>query len=167
MKYYKNTLESKLDKEINQLLKHDVDKNIVGDINHNITYNEFLSNKMMMIGVIKNGIPFSLFDLISVFTPFNENDWANILDISTKSLQRYKSTSGHLFKSIHSEKIIEMAEVTKVGLDVFGDMEKFKHWLNTPSYAFGNLKPLDLLNDSYGKDLVVTELVHINHGILI
>jgi len=167
MKYHKNTLESKLDKEINQLLKQNVDKNIVGDIDHNITYNEFLSNKMMMIGVIKNGIPFSLFDLISVYTPFNENDWANILDISTKSLQRYKSTVGHLFKSIHSEKIIEMAEVTKFGLEVFGDMDKFKQWLNTPSYAFSNLKPLDLLNDSYGKDLVITELVHINHGILV
>jgi putative toxin-antitoxin system antitoxin component (TIGR02293 family) len=59
-----------------------------------------------------------------------------------------------------------MAEVTNIGLDVFGDMEKFKQWLDTPSFALGNLKPLDLLTDSYGKEMVMGELTRINHGIL-
>jgi putative toxin-antitoxin system antitoxin component (TIGR02293 family) len=80
----------------------------------------------------------------------SENDWANFLDLSTKSLQRYRASPKHYFKSIHSEKIIEIAEVTKVGLDVFGNVEKLKLWLNTPSYALGKLKPLELLKDSYG-----------------
>ena len=55
-------------------------------------------------------------------------------------------------KLIHStiEKIIEIAEVTKVGLDVFGNVEKLKLWLDTPSYALGKLKPIKLLKDSYG-----------------
>jgi len=167
MSYSKHSLESKLDKEINTFIKNSADTNIVGDVNHNITYNEFLSNKMLMIGAIKNGIPYALFDLISNYTPFNENDWANFLDISTKSLQRYKTSATHLFKSIHSEKIIEMAEVTKVGLDVFEDIDKLRLWLNTPNFALGNCKPIELLNDSYGKELVITELIHISHGILI
>ena len=167
MNYSKHSLESKLDKEINTFIKNSADTNIVGDVNHNITYNEFLSNKMLMIGAIKSGIPYALFDLISNYTPFNENDWANFLDISTKSLQRYKTAATHLFKSIHSEKIIEMAEVTKVGLDVFEDIDKLRLWLNTPNFALGNCKPIELLNDSYGKELVITELIHISHGILI
>jgi putative toxin-antitoxin system antitoxin component (TIGR02293 family) len=58
-----------------------------------------------------------------------------------------------------------MAEVTKTGLDTFGDMEKFKHWLNTPNFALGGMKPIDLIRDSYGKDLVIGELTRINHGI--
>jgi putative toxin-antitoxin system antitoxin component (TIGR02293 family) len=98
--------------------------------------------------------------------PYSEADWANFLDISTKSLQRYKVTS-KLFKPYQSEKIIEMAEVTHVGIDVFGDMDKFKLWLDTPNFSLGNMKPLELLKDSYGKDLVIAELTRINYGILV
>jgi putative toxin-antitoxin system antitoxin component (TIGR02293 family) len=122
---------------------------------------------MLIIAAIRAGIPYSLFDLIQHNTPFTENDWADFLDISTKSLQRYKTLTGHNFKPIHSEKIIEMAEVTKKGLDVFGHMDKFRLWLNTPNYALGSLKPIELLKDSYGKELVMSELIHINHGILV
>ena len=64
------------------------------------------------------------------------------------------------------ERIIEIAEVTNVGLDVFGDMAKFKLWLNTPNFALGNLMPIDLLRDSYGKEMVIGELTRINYGIL-
>ena len=37
-----------------------------------------------------------------------------------------------------------------MGLDVFGNVEKLKLWLDTPSYALGKLKPIKLLKDSYG-----------------
>jgi uncharacterized protein (DUF2384 family) len=60
-----------------------------------------------------------------------------------------------------------MAEVTNMGLETFGSFEKLKLWLNTPNFALGNLKPFELLKDSYGKELVMNELVHINHGILV
>ncbi len=60
-----------------------------------------------------------------------------------------------------------MAEVTNVGKEVFGDMEKFKLWLDTPNFSLGNLKPMELLKDSYGKELVIGELTRINYGILV
>jgi len=104
--------------------------------------------------------------LIQLLTPFTEEHWADYLDISTKTLLRYKQAAKS-FKSIQSEKIIEMAEVTNIGLDVFGDMEKFKLWLDTPNYSLGNLKPMELLKDSYGKELVINELTRINYGILV
>jgi putative toxin-antitoxin system antitoxin component (TIGR02293 family) len=131
-----------------------------------ISYKDFLADKMLIILAIRNGIPYSFFEAIFNFAPFSENDWADFLDVSTKSLQRYKSAANHRFKPIHSEKIIEIAEVTYAGLDVFGDMDKFSLWLNTPNFALGNLKPFDLLKDSYGKELVLSELVRIDHGIL-
>jgi putative toxin-antitoxin system antitoxin component (TIGR02293 family) len=154
--------EAKLNKELAELLK----RSEVND-SHPVTYNDFLEDKMLIISVIRAGIPYSLFELIQNYTPFSEADWANFLDISTKSLQRYRVASKHLFKPIHSEKIIEMAEVTKVGLDVFGDSEKLKLWLNTPNFALGRLKPIELLKDSYGKELVMSELTRINYGILV
>ncbi|WP_220275221.1 antitoxin Xre/MbcA/ParS toxin-binding domain-containing protein [Emticicia sp. BO119] len=157
----KSTIEHKLDKEITSFLRQSPVKV------KSITYEDFLSDKMLIIFAIRTGIPYSLFDLIQDYTPLTENDWADFLDISTKSLHRYKSAENYSFKSIHSEKIIEVAEVTKMGLEVFGNMEKLRLWLNTPNYALGSLKPIELLKDSYGKDLVMSELIHINHGILV
>jgi len=158
-------IKDKLDKEIVSFFKHShIDKKDSSSI-ENLTYSDFLSNRMLMIYIIRQGVPYSLFNLIQHYTPFTDNDWANILDISTKSLQRYKQTSKQ-FKSIQSEKIIEMAEVTNIGLDVFGGMDKLKLWLDTPNYALGNLKPFELLKDSYGKEMVISELTRINYGIL-
>ena len=156
-------MEVKLDKEIASFLK----KSKIDLRSKQITYESFLENKMLIIVAIRAGIPYSLFDIIQNYTPFSENDWANFLDISTKSLQRYRSSPEHHFKPIHSEKIIEIAEVTKVGLEVFGDIEKLKLWLDTPCYAIGKLKPIELLKDSYGKEMVISELHRISHGILV
>lgn len=159
--------ESRLNKQIAALF-HESEMNYFKvKFKSPLTYNDFLSNKMLMISAIRKGIPYSLFDLIKEWAPFTENDWIEFLDISSKSMQRYKAASAHLFKPVHSEKIIEMAEVTKTGLEVFGNMEKLRLWLNTPNYALGKLKPLELLKDSYGKELVISELIRIQHGILV
>lgn len=148
------------------LFKPSPEKKRFGSVKNNLTYSEFLSDRMLMITVIRHGVPYSLFDLIRNVTPFSEGDWAGFLNISTKSLLRYKQASKQ-FKPLQSEKIIEMAEVTNVGMDVFGDMKKFKLWLETPNFSLGNLKPMELLKDSYGKELVIGELTRINYGILV
>ena len=119
---------------------------------------------MAIIALIRAGIPYRLFSLIQDYTPFSEAEWAGFLNISTKLLHRYKQEKKH-FRPIQSEKIIELAEVTSIGLEVFEDRHKFKLWLETPNYALGKLKPVELLKDSYGKDLVIAELTKIHHGI--
>jgi putative toxin-antitoxin system antitoxin component (TIGR02293 family) len=163
----KLNIEQKLDRELTSYFRQDRDWEVHFEAVKKVTYEDFLSNKMLIIVAIREGIPYSIFDLIQHYTPFTETDWANFLDISTKSLQRYRQVSEYYFKSLHSEKIIEMAEVTKAGLDVFGDMDKLKLWLNTPNFSLGKLKPIELLKDSYGKELVLSELIRINHGILV
>lgn len=154
----------KLDQEITHVVKHGSFQKI--GVTKKISHSDFFKDKLMMIGVIREGVPYSLFTIIQDYTPFTEKDWSNFLDLSTKSLLRYKQSTKN-FKPIHSEKIIEMAEVTTIGLDVFGNMEKFKLWLETPNFSLGNLKPIDLLRDSYGKELVISELTRINYGILV
>lgn len=161
------TVTQKLDKEISSIIKHfRIDSPTFSSRMKNVTYADFLSDKMLMISVIREGVPYALFNLIQSHAPFSEEEWARFLNISTKSLQRYKQSSKP-FKPLQSEKILELAEVTYVGLDVFGNMEKFKLWLDTPNFSLGNLKPIELLNNSYGKEMVLGELVRINHGILV
>lgn len=165
MKTIETSILEKLDNEITHVLKIGAVKKSSGVI-IKINHSDFFKDKLMMIKVIRTGVPYSLFTIIQDYTPFSDKDWSTFLDISTKSLTRYKQSTKN-FKPIHSEKIIEMAEVTNIGLDVFGSIEKFKLWLDTPNFALGNIKPIDLLRDSYGKELVISELTRINYGILV
>lgn len=126
---------------------------------------DLFTDRLLLVRLIRRGLSFALFEKIQRFSPFSESDWAGFLEMSTKSLQRYKTATQFYFKTIHSEKIMEILEIMHKGSEVFGSMEKFEHWLHTPNHALGNEKPADLLTTSYGKELILTELVHIDHGI--
>ena len=158
-------IEQKLDREIASVVRSSGRLRPSKSDRRKVSYREFLSDKMLIISAIRNGIPYSLFSLIKDITPFSEDDWAEILNMSTKSLSRYKQVSRQ-FKPLQSEKIVEMAEITEAGKDVFGNVEKFRLWLDTPNFALGGSKPFELLKDSYGKELVLAELTRIEHGIL-
>lgn len=136
-------------------------------INKNITYEDFLKNRMLIVHCIREGIPYQFFSLIKEKTPFKDEDWASFLGISTKSLQRNKMKDDFVFKPLQSEKIIELAEVTALGNAVFDSQQQFYLWLITPSFALGNMQPIELLKDSYGKEMVVSELNKIDNGIFV
>jgi putative toxin-antitoxin system antitoxin component (TIGR02293 family) len=165
MRIIEKSVVEKLDQEITQVISTGIVKK-KGTAAKEISLTDFFKDKLMIIKVIGDGVPYSLFTRIQDYTPFTDKDWSNFLDISTKSLLRYKQSLRN-FKRIHSEKIIEMAEVTNIGLDVFGNMDKFKLWLETPNFALGSTKPIELLRNSYGKDMVISELIRINYGILV
>lgn len=134
------------------------------DFDNNLTFSDFFSDRMLIVIAIKEGIPFRLFALIKEISPFSNNEWTDLLNLSAKSISRYRDANKR-FKPIQSEKIIEVAEVTKLGLDVFDSQEQFRLWLETPNFALGKQKPIDLLYDSYGKELVLGELTRIDQGI--
>lgn len=136
-------------------------------VDKDITYKNFLSNKMLIVHSIRRGIPYDLYELIKEKTPFKQEDWADFLGLSTRTLLRNKSKTNYVFDSIPSEKILELAEVTSLGKDVFDSEEQFYMWLNTPNFALGNLMPFELLKDSYGKEMVMNELQKIDYGIFI
>ncbi len=162
-----NTLTKELDEAINTFAldverKQNLKTNIV-----NLTYQKFFSLKYLIVLSIRDGIPFNLFNMIKQVTPFTDDDWTAFLGLSAKSLQRYKSQPNFRFKPIHTEKIIEVAEVTNFGINVFDTLEKFKLWLNTPNFALGSSKPIEMIKNSYGKELVMAELTRIDHGIFV
>ncbi len=137
----------------------------IGGKSKKISFADFFLDKMLIVQAIRKGLPYKIFNQIKSFTPFTDNDWAEYLDLSTKSLQRYRDDKDFHFKPIHTEKILELAEVTNFGIEVFGSSEKFYRWLNSPSFALNGLKPAELVKDSYGKEMVMAELNRIEHGI--
>lgn len=130
------------------------------------TFESFLNDTFSVIQAISVGIPYSLFEKIQKRSPYTVKEWAELLDISYKSMQRYQASNGR-FKPIHSEKIFEFAEVFEVGMEFFGNKESFKEWLGDKTIAFGGMRPIDCMKSSYGKELVVERLVNFEHGIFI
>jgi putative toxin-antitoxin system antitoxin component (TIGR02293 family) len=123
-----------------------------------------IHDRLLMVKIIKKGITYSLFEEIQKLSSLTNKEWADILNISIRSLQRYKDKK-QLFKPIQSEKILELGEIFILGNEVFGDPGKFKLWLETPNFALGSVIPSSLLADSYGQELLVNELTRINYGI--
>ncbi|GBD88625.1 hypothetical protein BMS3Abin03_02563 [bacterium BMS3Abin03] len=91
-------------------------------------------------------------------------DWAKILHISERTLQRYKRDKLKFDASL-SEKFLQILIILKKGIEVFGNRNKFISWLNTKSIPLGGNKPKDLLDTSFGVNLVSDELTRIAHGV--
>jgi putative toxin-antitoxin system antitoxin component (TIGR02293 family) len=89
---------------------------------------------------------------------------AEILPVTERTIQRYGS--GHRFNKTVSEQLLQVAETTVRGKEVFGNRERFLAWLKSPCPALGNRKPLTLLSSRFGTALVLDELGRIEHGIV-
>lgn len=113
----------------------------------------------------REGIPYSSFTLIVEDNPFDLSDWAKFLDISERTLQRYKKEDT-TFSLLHSEKILEIALLNLKGIEVFGNKENYHTWLDSKSIALGGIKPRELLDNHFGIELIRGELIRIEHGVL-
>lgn len=123
------------------------------------------SNAYSLINAIKQGINFSFFERLAKNIPFTIREWSAFLHLSERSLQRYKKEKGK-FNAVTSEKIIEITMLNKYGIEVFGDQDKFNTWLKTKNVALGSIKPKELLDSSFGIQILKDELTRIEQGIL-
>jgi putative toxin-antitoxin system antitoxin component (TIGR02293 family) len=90
-------------------------------------------------------------------------EFANILHISERTLQRYDDKE--IIKTEYAEKAVELARLYTRGEEVFGSLDKFKTWMKTPLHVFKGQTPISLLDTSIGFDIVFKELGRIEHGI--
>ncbi len=112
----------------------------------------------------RDGISFGEFEYFLDRSPIHLEEWAYLLHLSDRTLQRYKKDNKS-FESIHSERILDLFMLFKFGEDVFGDKSTFKSWLHDQSIPLGNATPFSLLDTSFGIVLVKEELGRIQHGI--
>jgi putative toxin-antitoxin system antitoxin component (TIGR02293 family) len=118
-----------------------------------------------LIEMVREGIKFSIFTNLVGKSPFNISEWSNFLHLSERTMQRYKKEKT-TFGNIHSEKILQLTLLFKFGTEVFGTKEKFNTWLEANNLALGNIKPRNLLDNSFGIEMLRDELTRIEHGIL-
>ena len=118
-----------------------------------------------VMNVLRRGISFSTFLHIAKESFLDMHEWAKILHLDTRTLQRYK-TSNLTFAPLQSEKILEIKFLNKLGADIFGDTDRFYVWLSADNISLGNIKPKDLLDNAFGIAVVRDELLKIQYGVL-
>lgn len=89
-----------------------------------------------------------------------EKEFENILPASISSMQK-KS----VYSRETSERIYQISRLFGLGYEVFDSPEDFKEWLLTPSVAFGNKTPFELLDSNLGFELVENEIVRIQYNV--
>ncbi len=108
---------------------------------------------------------YSEFKKIADKTPFTQAEWAAILHVSERTLQRYAKNNGS-FAPINAERAVQIEKVIKEGKATFGKVENFYNWLKGNPYMLeGNLS-FSSLTTYEGIQKVLTQLGRIQHGIL-
>jgi putative toxin-antitoxin system antitoxin component (TIGR02293 family) len=130
-----------------------------------IAYGSFFSNRLRLIDLSSHGFSYSFFEKIGRYVPFSEANWAGFLGVSQKTLQRSKQDSAYIFKPLHAEKILEIAELSELGLEIFGGYSLFSDWMHSCPVALDKRSPLELVQTSFGRSLLIDELHRIDHGL--
>lgn len=118
-----------------------------------------------LIDAIRAGIRFPVFASIAKQSSFSMNEWSGFLHLSERTMQRYQKEK-KTFDPLSSEKILEILLLTRLGVEVFGNTEKFTSWLETNNLVLGSKKPKEFLDNTFGISLLKDELNRIAHGVL-
>ena len=105
------------------------------------------------------------FKKIADKAPFTQAEWASILHVSERTLQRYAKDNSS-FAPINAERAFQIVKVLKEGEFTFGKVEGFYEWIKSRPYMLeGNLS-VDSLTSYDGIQKVLIQLGRIQHGIL-
>ena len=122
------------------------------------------SDVMSILYSSRTGVSFSNFLKMIHNIPFTLNEWAKMLNLSERTIQRYKKEKKS-FDSIYSDRIYQVVLVYQRGEFVFGNTSNFNSWMSLPCIALDGHAPKDLLDTSFGIQMVNDELTRIEHGI--
>lgn len=99
------------------------------------------------------------------FLGYSQKEVAEVLDVDVSTLSRWKKKQKEeQLGKLQSKVVWDIDEVIAKGVKFFGSEEKLKNWLNTPNYALGDVKPVDLLKDPYGIEMVENAIEAMSWG---
>jgi putative toxin-antitoxin system antitoxin component (TIGR02293 family) len=120
-----------------------------------------VTEPLKRVDTFKRGLPKKSFEKLKRVTGLGYHTLSAVLGVSSKTLQRKQ-----VFDVIQSEKMYELAELYALGMDYFGE-EGFRLWMERPLFSIGNRRPIELIDVSEGVALLKTEIMRLQHGIVL
>lgn len=104
------------------------------------------------------------FKKIAANAPFSQSEWAAMLHVSERTLQRYAKNNSS-FAPINAERAQQIDAVVKRAKEVFGDISKFYHWIKRKPYMLEGDLSFESLTSNNGINKVLIQLGRIEHGL--
>lgn len=120
-------------------------------------------NSSKLRAKVKKGFSISAFRRLRKKLGISEKDLAILLNIPVSTLSCRKS-QGKL-NSDESDKLLRIARIYDQALEVFGDPELSRKWLQEPAFALGDIPPLQYADTEIGAQEVMDLLGRIQHGV--
>ncbi len=108
--------------------------------------------------------PYAKFKKIAEKVTFTQTEWANILHLSERTLQRY-SKDNKSFEGIYVDRILHLEKLIDTGLNTFENTDAFYRWLKKPKSILGSTISFESLYHSQGIQDVLNQLERIQHGV--
>jgi uncharacterized protein (DUF2384 family) len=108
--------------------------------------------------------PFSKFEKIATRVPFSLSEWANILHLSERTLQRYTKNKSS-FEGIYTDRILHIEQLINLGLETFGNADAFYEWLHKEKKVLGYTLNFQSLYSMQGIQYIIDQIERIQQGV--
>lgn len=119
-----------------------------------------LDSDIELVRVARRGVHTTLlWDFLKVIKS-SKSEFEDLLPYSLKTFSRKR-----LLDEAMGERILNIIKVFKKGEEVFGEVSIFKEWLNK-FHPILDDEPKNFLKTSTGCQIVINELIRIEHGVM-
>jgi len=101
---------------------------------------------------------------ITDLVPFTQAEWANMLHLSERTLQRYAKNNSS-FEGIYTDRILLLQEMINLGLETFTSADAFYQWLKKDKPVMGQILNFQSLYSERGIQEVIDQLGRIQYGV--
>lgn len=101
---------------------------------------------------------------ITELVPFTQAEWANMLHLSERTLQRYAKNNSS-FEAIYTDRILLLQEMIHLGLETFTDADAFYRWLKKDKLILGQTLNFQSLYSDRGIQEIIDQLTRIQYGV--
>lgn len=119
-----------------------------------------------IIDEIRQGLPFQTFDHLTDALDVDDKELQRVIHIKPATFHRRKD-SGH-FNPSESERLVRVSNAIGEAMVLFeGDKEAALDWLKKPAMAFGEQRPIDMLDTEVGAREVSNLITALEHGVFV
>ncbi len=109
---------------------------------------------------------FKKFKKVADLVPFTQAEWASILHLSERTLQRYAKSNAS-FEAIYTDRILHIQELINMGLETFANANALYRWLKREKNVLGSTLTFESLYSNRGIQEIIDEIGRIQYGVYI
>lgn len=123
---------------------------------------DIFGDEKKLIEASRKGLTKREYGIIAQKTGLTINGFASYTHMTSRTLQRKKYNEKISVEA--SERAILIGKLYYKGEQLFGDLERFKKWMDSNNISLDGKKPKDYLDTFAGINLINEELLRIEYG---